>query len=1016
MRLVLWTAVAFTVLSFGLVAQGNCATVHDINRQTSPLSSNPQGERVAVGGVPTRRFVTCGKYAYFVAEDGQTGRELWRTDGTPAGTSLVKDIYPGPSDSDVSSMVCCNGRLFFVAEEGVHGLELWTSDGTASGTVMVKDIRTGIAASQPRDLACANRRVYFTSDDGKVGRELWSSDGTAAGTVLVKDLVPGTVGSTIRYLVSNAAGNGVLFQSFAGNSGFELWSSDGTAVGTKLLKDIHAGPGSSYPDYFVNVNGVTLFRASHPTWGRELWRTDGTATGTKLVRDLNPGKDGSLPFRTPEEAHAIIGTEFYFSAYDRVSGRELWKTDGTTAGTKRVADITPGVTGSRPRNFHANGSTLYFTAAGKASDLHVLRAGKVTEIGTTSLGGIGFTSLGSKVLFAATTRSYELWITDGTTTGTKVVKVAEDNVGAPTLMTSVGGKVVFAAEDRRRNGAGRELWESDGTPAGTKPLVDIYPGIQTGPAYPRSLTCVGGRTLFLSANDGKSGSELWKIDRSGASLVKDIRPGPYGSYPSDFASCWAGGRLRTLFHANDETHGEELWVTDGTPRGTSMVMDFSTGQYSTTFYKLIRCGSKVFLSIRTWRGRELWITDGTPAGTKLVTAEPSPFGGNSYVCADGKLYFANYEPKTGHELYVTDGTPAGTRLVKDIVPGIGSSVPSVLTAIGNRVVFLGRAGLHGSRELFVTDGTAAGTVLLKRIRMLHYCRCGDLFFFTGDDGVSGFELWRSDLTAKGTVLVKDIVPGAKASYPLNFLASQGRVFFNAIGPLGQELYVSDGTSAGTRLVVDLYPGPSNSGAGPAASASRGVLVGASVPSAVGGRGGELYFSDGTAAGTSLLCDLFPGSRSGLRRVTVCDGKVFLIANTPQFGEEVFVFNGSPATATTVGESCGKNPNDLRASNPILGATMTISGRRAPTTGARLLVIGGPGTPVGIPGIIAPECAVWEDLSLPILLAGLPGGSAWSLRVPIPNNPNLLGVRARMQAAYDPLPLSLSNAIDLLVGR
>src|SRR5262245_15155286 len=77
---------------------------------------------------------------FFSADDGETGRELWKTDGTAAGTLLVKDISPSPIPNSVENLTDLNGTLFFTTNDGTNGYELWKSDGTAAGTVMVKDI------------------------------------------------------------------------------------------------------------------------------------------------------------------------------------------------------------------------------------------------------------------------------------------------------------------------------------------------------------------------------------------------------------------------------------------------------------------------------------------------------------------------------------------------------------------------------------------------------------------------------------------------------------------------------------------------------------------------------------------------------------------------------------------------------------------------------------------------------------------------------------------------------------
>src|SRR5262249_7365029 len=137
---------------------------------------------------------------FFTASDGN-GTELWKSDGTAAGTTLVKDIFPGthreygygnwrdvPNSSFPSSLTAVNGTLFFSADDGANDTELWRSDGTAAGTVLVKDIFPGGRpfwnhfGSNPGNLSHVNGTLYFSANDGTNGTELWRSDGTAAGT------------------------------------------------------------------------------------------------------------------------------------------------------------------------------------------------------------------------------------------------------------------------------------------------------------------------------------------------------------------------------------------------------------------------------------------------------------------------------------------------------------------------------------------------------------------------------------------------------------------------------------------------------------------------------------------------------------------------------------------------------------------------------------------------------------------------------------------------------------------
>ncbi len=185
-----------------------------------PLSSQPF------------QFFDLGGVGYFVAQDRPHGQELWRTNGTTAGTKLVKDIDPGKGSSAPYAMIKVGSTLYFTADDGVHGTELWRSDGSAGGTTMVKDINPGpggIGGGAPPEIDNVDGTLYFHANDGTHGVELWRSDGTAAGTTMVKDINPGPGDSTPVYMTG--AGGTVYFEADDGTHGTELWRSDGTEGG-----------------------------------------------------------------------------------------------------------------------------------------------------------------------------------------------------------------------------------------------------------------------------------------------------------------------------------------------------------------------------------------------------------------------------------------------------------------------------------------------------------------------------------------------------------------------------------------------------------------------------------------------------------------------------------------------------------------------------------------------------------------------------------------------------------------
>jgi ELWxxDGT repeat protein len=171
--------------------------VKDVN----PFGSSRPGlatYRGAERRLPPPTFTASGGVLYFTAADGQTGIELWRTDGTEPGTWQVANINDRPraggSGRDRSSnpawLVSLHSDLFFAAEDGTSDIELWRSDGTPAGTRRVKNINSE-HSSFPSELTRFKQRVYFSAVTSGRGRELWRTDGARAGTHLFRDINPG---------------------------------------------------------------------------------------------------------------------------------------------------------------------------------------------------------------------------------------------------------------------------------------------------------------------------------------------------------------------------------------------------------------------------------------------------------------------------------------------------------------------------------------------------------------------------------------------------------------------------------------------------------------------------------------------------------------------------------------------------------------------------------------------------------------------------------------------------------
>jgi ELWxxDGT repeat protein len=809
-----------------------------------------------VGSTPAE-FVQIGTTMYFSATSAATGLELWKTDGTVAGTVLVKDIQDGAYGSGVRNLTNVNGTLFFSADDGVGGYELWKSDGTSAGTTLVSDIQRGRGGSSPSNFVALGSTLIFSANDGSNGVELWQSNGTAVGTTLVRNIRTGNVGSNPGNMT--AVTGSVYFTADDGTNGVELWKTDGTNAGTVLVRNIRAGVASSTPSSLVNVNGTLYFSANDGTNGVELWKSSGTAATTVLVRSIFAGLSSANPTQLTN-----VGGTLYFAADDGTSGVELWKSDGTNAGTVRVADIQAGAVGSNPTQFLSVGTTLFF-AAQTSSGVELWKstgtaAGttlvKDIQVGAGSSSPTGLKNNNGTVFFAADdgVNGVELWKTDGTAAGTVLVQNINTTAGVgsnPVRLEVFNGKLLFQANDGL---TGSELWQSDGTAAGTTQLKDILGG-NLGSQIGAEITTAGG-SFFFSADDGVNGAELWMSNGTGAGtvLVKDIVVGAGGSGPAAMTN--VGGVL--YFSADDGVNGVELWKSDGTDAGTVLVKDIAVGlTASAPAYLTNVNGTLFFTATNVTSGIELWKSDGTATGTVMVRDINAGGVGsipNNLTNANGTLYFVATDLAGGTELWKSDGTTAGTVRVKDIRPGLASGLNdgAGLVNVAGTLYFAADNGTSGV-ELWKSDGTDAGTTLVRDLvpgagssYPEGFANVGGVLYFSGTDGVTGGELWKSDGTTAGTLLVADSVPGAGGLYPHYITGVNGTVYFQGEdGVNGIELWKSDGTAAGTELLRDISPG--------LASSTPTSLVGVSgvvyFKANDGINGPELWQSDGTTAGT-----------------------------------------------------------------------------------------------------------------------------------------------------------------------
>ncbi len=439
-------------------------------------------------------------YVFYASRTNITGRELWRSDGTTAGTMLVKDINPSDESyirwqSSLASSVVDN-TLYFMASDGTHGRELWKSDGTEAGTVMVKDVWPGASWGLESEYMVEFKGgVAFEARDDN-GTELWISDGTEAGTIMVKDIRTGSDGSFVRYL---EVMNDELF-FFATEGGvFSFWKTDGTEAGTEKLVDLAA---DSDPEHITALDGNVIFynfTTSDPTKD-ELWISDGTVDGTNKITDTNS--------RGPiNEKMTRAGDNLFFRADDNDASIELYKTDGTSGGSGLVKDLSAG--DGFPENFIEYQGEIYFVS------------------------------------------NSDIWKSDGTGDGTVMVVEGVEN---RTEILSDGNNLYY----RINNNLG--IYNLDNGPQEIETSPDFY--------VIELLTVFKGELYFTGEDDlDDLYPNLWKYNPSGSAATLSI-----DSQPVNENAC-EGGDASFSISASGSTNLTYQWQED---QGSGFV-DMSNG-------------------------------------------------------------------------------------------------------------------------------------------------------------------------------------------------------------------------------------------------------------------------------------------------------------------------------------------------------------------------------------------------------------------------------------------------------
>ena len=478
------------------------------------------------------------------------GDGIWKTDGTPAGTRLLRGylVFSWP-DYSRSGFVELNGVLYFAARDYSafdssrdHDYELWRSDGTPEGTHLVSDVHSGAGGSYPRELTRVGDHVYFTAENN-TAEALWQTDGTYEGAFPIMVLGPPSPWPSYRPRRELTSANGKLFLVRTTSSGKALWKVEECAVWTAACASfvVDSSP-DGHPLSVSQLEAVGDALSFRGSWvdaaGTEhvgLWWSDGTAAGTRLVAEVGM-PETSDDWRLSKAVGSALN---FIAANEGSSTEQLWKSDGTAEGTVLVNDVAPLWQRDMASIF---GGRLAFDAR------------------VPSSGGF----------------YCQTWTSDGTTSGTApLVSVSPPLTTRcqelyPPLGLDAEGLLFFQANDGVH---GWELWRSDGTSAGTGMVQDFAPGSASGDAW---LLGRAGPLVYFLPGDG---AELWAVRAD----LADCTP-PDVSCPADVVAEASGSLTAVAYPAATAVDNMTAApsVTYDTPPGSAFPLATTTVRATAT--------------------------------------------------------------------------------------------------------------------------------------------------------------------------------------------------------------------------------------------------------------------------------------------------------------------------------------------------------------------------------------------------------------------------------------------------
>ncbi|MCB9919172.1 MAG: hypothetical protein H6832_12290 [Planctomycetes bacterium] len=925
---------------------------------------------------------------------------------------LVYDVNAAAAQAIVPNgrlpILVAGGLTYYVLGDAATGTELWASD-SSNRSYLVKDIRPGPASSSPSLIGSLGSRMVFEAWETD-GLRVWITDGTEHGT---RRIVANSAANYVRpaFLSGSALIGAHLYFVTARDYRYDIYRTDGTtieAVTQFKVRDSNALRG-------LRAFGSELFFVYYDGSQFEWWFVD-TAARTLTPKQL-------VAFNgTPTGSLTIAGDSVWFSG-TAANGDELYVYDRKTQ-TLKAFDLVPGPGSSRVSSLVTLNNRAYFRA-----------------------------------LTSTTSAGEEVWVSDGTLSGTTPL-VVNQRIDGVSRLEVVGSRLFF---DSATTG---KTYVSDGTAAGTVAVEDARM-LAVDATYIWTLDTVRGNyarrrlgapygLIFLTAKTstpnlwGQLGAngDLWFFvngenwTSSGTvSSTSRFAPAQNGRTESSYPRSLMALGQRCIFVATDAGGRRALWITDGRTNGTWRITPPLSIATIHDREDIAVFDGRAWFALHDLGGREVWWSDGAQSGPTILT-DLNPQGSSDpehFVATGRALWFWATDPAQGRELFRTDGTAAGTRLAVDLTTGPGDTDVESMWAVGERLFFY-RVTTNGI-ELLSSDGTASSTHVLAaptdKGSLLGVTKDGCFVLETNASGA--WSVLFTDGTVQGTRVVDrqsgiEVAPAGAVLPKSNaivvaksdglwridptgkILLASGRYFDpitvqdRAVGlrmKPTEEVYISDGTVAGTQT------GPSH-----LASLLRGTnheqLRGLGTSRMLSVTRNTPMLTSGLATGSTQDHALATELES--TQAVVAGGKLFVDASL-EYGSELYVVDDFGPESAIVSRGCGtgiRTPT-LTATPPTLGLPMALEASSL-RNGDVAVLLAGIAADVRIPG----GCTVLVDLTSTALLLptlAFQGDASWT--VPLPWGAQFLGLQVRWQVlsvtpSANLRALETTNGLDSLL--